>query len=219
MGLLSRTDEQALREALSDLERPVRLLFFTQTLDCDTCADARQILDELSAVSDRVTIEEVNLILDRDRAAAYGIDRAPSIVLLAGEEAADTRIRFVGAPAGYDFMALVDAVMAAAGTSDQALGAESQTRLASVSSPTTIQVFVTPTCAYCPQAVAIANRMALASPQITATTIQATEFHDLARQYRVSGVPKTVVNDTIEILGALPEQEFVAQALGLDPTV
>jgi hypothetical protein len=56
--------------------------------------------------------------------------------------------------------------------------------------------------------------MAFSSPQITAFTVQATEFFDLARQYRVSGVPKTVVSNGQEILGALPEAQFVSQVLG-----
>jgi protein-disulfide isomerase len=64
--------------------------------------------------------------------------------------------------------------------------------------------------------VGLANRMALANTNITATTVQATEFYDLARQFRVSGVPKTVVNNEIEILGALPEAAFIGAALGLD---
>ena len=55
--------------------------------------------------------------------------------------------------------------------------------------------------------------MAFASPHITATAVEATEFPDLARQYQVSGVPKTIVNDAVEILGALPEAAFIDQAL------
>jgi hypothetical protein len=43
--------------------------------------------------------------------------------------------------------------------------------------------------------------------------VEATEFPDLARRYRVTGVPKTVVNDAIEILGGLPQDDFVSQAL------
>jgi hypothetical protein len=59
--------------------------------------------------------------------------------------------------------------------------------------------------------------MAFASPMITAIAVEATEFPDLARKYHVSGVPKTVVNDEVEILGALPEDAFVEQALtGVD---
>ena len=56
--------------------------------------------------------------------------------------------------------------------------------------------------------------MAFANPHITAFAVEATEFPDLVRKYRVTGVPKTVVNDQIEILGGIPQDEFVAQALG-----
>jgi hypothetical protein len=55
--------------------------------------------------------------------------------------------------------------------------------------------------------------MAFANPNITAFAVEATEFPDLARKYHVSGVPKTVVNDEVEILGGLPQDAFVQQAL------
>ena len=55
--------------------------------------------------------------------------------------------------------------------------------------------------------------MAFASPNITAYAVEATEFPDLARRYKVTGVPKTIVNDEVEILGALPEDAFVDRAL------
>lgn len=56
--------------------------------------------------------------------------------------------------------------------------------------------------------------MAMLNPMITATAVEATEFPDLARRFRVTGVPKTVVNDEIEILGGLPEEAFVEQTIG-----
>ena len=55
--------------------------------------------------------------------------------------------------------------------------------------------------------------MAFVNKNITAFAVEATEFPDLARRYRVSGVPKTVVNDEVEILGGLPQDAFVSQAL------
>jgi Thioredoxin domain len=55
--------------------------------------------------------------------------------------------------------------------------------------------------------------MAFANEHITAVAVEATEFPDLARRYRVSGVPKTVVNETTEILGGLPQEMFIEQAL------
>ena len=55
--------------------------------------------------------------------------------------------------------------------------------------------------------------MAYANPNITADAVDAQEFMDLSRRYRVTGVPKTIVNGTIEIMGGLPEAEFVEAAL------
>jgi predicted DsbA family dithiol-disulfide isomerase len=57
--------------------------------------------------------------------------------------------------------------------------------------------------------------MALNSPHITASVVAAVEYPDLVQQYRVTGVPKTVVNDRIEILGAVPEASFVNQVLAV----
>ena len=55
--------------------------------------------------------------------------------------------------------------------------------------------------------------MAYVNTNITASSIEATEFMELTRRFRVTGVPKTIVNDTVEIMGALPEDMFVRAAL------
>lgn len=56
--------------------------------------------------------------------------------------------------------------------------------------------------------------MAVESPRVTAVIVEASEYPDLVRKYRVSGVPMTMVNDRVEILGGRPEDEFVKLALG-----
>jgi glutaredoxin-like protein len=212
MALLSEPDRQRLQAHLAGMSDPVTLLFFTQTIGApETALLTRQILDEVAGLSDRVTVEEVNFILEPDRSAAFGITRVPAIAVLKGN--VDTRIRFVGAPAGYEFVSLVEAV-ALAGGSDSGLSAESKALIAAhVTAPLDIQVFVTPTCVHCPRAVTLAHRMAFEHALIRATCVEATEFMDLSRQYRVTGVPKTVVNDSIEILGAVPEEVFVRTVL------
>jgi alkyl hydroperoxide reductase subunit AhpF len=146
MALISPADQERLRESFAEMTRPVRLLFFTQTLGCETCPQTRQILDELPPLSDKVTIEEVNLILEGEKAAAYGIDRAPAIAVTYEADGAfsDSRIRFLGAPAGYEFISLVQAVLLAGGRASR-LSEESQQRVAAVTRPVTMQVFTTPT--------------------------------------------------------------------------
>ena len=146
MPLISSSDQERLRESFAEMTRPVRLLFITQTLDCETCLQTKQILDELPPLSDLITIDEVNLILEGDTAKAYGIDRAPAIAVTYEDNgvAVDTRIRFLGAPAGYEFISLIQAVLLAGGRPPQ-LSMESRARLAAVDRPVTMQVFTTPT--------------------------------------------------------------------------
>ena len=198
--------------------RPVRLLFFTQTLGCETCLQTKQILDELPVLSGNITVEEVNFILEPDRAKQYEIDRVPAVAIVGQDEAGnerDSKIRFLGTPAGYEFMSLIQAVLLVGGRpSILSLSEESRKLIAAVKEPTKVHVFTTPTCPHCPRAVAVAHEMAFANSNITAFAVEATEFPDLARKYSVNGVPKTVVNDAVEILGALPPDAFVAQALG-----
>jgi len=212
MPLLSEQDRQTVRGHLAAIDTPVTLLFFTQTIGGpETALATRQILDEIAELNEQVTVDEANFVLERDRAALYGVDRIPAIVLLRNGE--DTRMRFFGAPAGYEFMSLVEAVIAA-GTGDSGLSPESRQLIAEqATAPIDIKVFVTPSCPHCPRAVTLAHRMAVESPHIRAACVEATEFIDLSRQYRVTGVPKTVINGTVEILGAVAESDFVRTVL------
>jgi glutaredoxin-like protein len=213
MALLSDQDRETVRARLAVIERPVTLLFFTQTIGApESVYVTKRVLEEIVSLNDRLSLEEANLVLDRDRAAQYGIEYIPAVVLL--RDGADTRIRFLGAPAGYEFMSLIEAVVLA-GTEDSGLSENARALVSQhVTGPLDIRVFVTPTCPHCPRAVTLAHRLAVENPQIQATCIEATEFMDLSRRYNVTGVPKTVVNDSIEILGALPEDQFVRAIVG-----
>jgi alkyl hydroperoxide reductase subunit AhpF len=147
MSLLSPADQEKLRESFDEMANAVTILFFTQALDCEPCVQTRQILDEFPALSDKIAIEEVNFVLEKDKAAHYGIERVPALALLtqdASGAARDTRIRFLGTPAGYEFVSLVQAVMLAGGHESQ-LTPANRARIAAVNTPTTIQVFSTPT--------------------------------------------------------------------------
>jgi alkyl hydroperoxide reductase subunit AhpF len=147
MSLLSPADQEKLRESFDEMTSPVRLLFFTQTFDCETCVQTRQILDELPLLSGKIAIEEVNFVLEKDRAAQYGIDRVPAIVVIGEDETGqprDSRIRFLGAPSGYEFISLVTAVLLVGGHGS-ALTDENRERIAAIDKPVTMQVFTTPT--------------------------------------------------------------------------
>jgi alkyl hydroperoxide reductase subunit AhpF len=148
MTLLAPADQDRLRDSFSEMTAPVRLLFFTQTIDCEPCVQTRQILDELPALSDKITIEEVNFVLDKDTAAQYAVDRVPAIAVLgtngSGQATEDSRIRFLGAPSGYEFISLVQAIRLVGGAGSS-LTDDNRRRIAAVDTPVTMQVFTTPT--------------------------------------------------------------------------
>ena len=147
MTLISPADQQRLRESFEEMTRPVRLLFFTQALGCDTCLQTRQILDELPALSDKIAIEEMNFVLEGDKATQYRIDRVPAIAIVGQDESGaerDSNIRFLGTPAGYEFISLVHAVLLVGGRAS-ILSDGNRNRIAAVDKPVTMQVFTTPT--------------------------------------------------------------------------
>jgi len=145
MALLSESDRQTVRNHLAGIHHPVTLLFFTQTIGGpESAAIARQVLDEVVSLNEHISLEEVNCILEKDRTEQYGISHIPAVVIL--RDGKYTRIRFFGAPAGYEFMSLVEAV-ALAGGDDSGLSDASKKLIAEhVTGPLDIQVFVTPTC-------------------------------------------------------------------------
>jgi hypothetical protein len=110
----------------------------------------------------------------------------------------------------------VDAIVTVAGQ-DAALSVESRRKLAGLDRPVHVQVFSTPTCRYCPAAVSLAHRVALASPLVTATAYSVIEFPELIRRYRVTGVPKIVVGESIELLGVQPEATFIDAIVDVRP--
>ena len=141
MPILSASDAARVREMLADLPGPVRLVFFTQTLNCETCEPTQQILGELADLSGQITVEEHNFLLEGELAAAYGIDRVPAIAVVGAQ---DHGIRFLGMPSGYEFMSLLNAVQVVS-AGDSGLNATSRAMLATLESPLALQVFVTPT--------------------------------------------------------------------------
>ena|SRR6476620_3423317 len=215
MSLISEADRARLREDFARLKRPVRLLFLTQSIGCETCLQTRQIIDELPPLSERISIEELNFVLEKERARELGIDRVPAIALLGQDEAGverDSHIRFLGTPSGYEFISLIRAILLVGGA-ESMLSDASRERLAAIDRPIDIRVFSTPTCPHCSRAVTLAHEIAWANSNVTAYAIEATEYPDLTRQYRVTGVPKTIVNEQVEILGAVPEDTFIEQTL------
>ena len=141
MGLISDADAQEIREQLSEMASPVRLIHFTQELNLEYGREAKQLVEELAGFSDKLSAEVYNYLLDTDRVAEYGIDKVPATVIRNGK---DYGIRFYGIPAGYEFSTILDTIVAVS-KGDSGLKPESREKLAAITEPMHLEVFVTPT--------------------------------------------------------------------------
>jgi glutaredoxin-like protein len=190
----------------NELMEPVKIILFTQNINCEYCPETEQLLRELAETSEKIQLEVKNFVVDKLEVQKYKIDKVPAI--LVGNE----RIRYFGIPAGYEFAALIEDIVEVSRKSSF-LSTSSQEKIRSLKVPINIKVFVTPTCPYCPRMVKYAHSAALLNENIYAEMIEATEFPELASQYSVYGVPKTIINEKIEIEGAVPEDFFVSELI------
>jgi len=141
MGLLRDTDVAEIRERLQAMVNPVKLVHFTQELNLEYGREARQLLEELAQISDKLTLESYDFLLDKEKVAEYAVDKVPATVIRNGK---DYGIRFIGLPAGYEFAALLDAILVVS-KEDSGLLPESREKLAQLTEPLHLQVFTTPT--------------------------------------------------------------------------
>jgi len=140
MPMLNDRDREAVRQHLEGLPGKVRLVHFTQSLACDSCPQAKALLEEVAQLSDQVELQVLNLQVDRAEAERLGVERVPGTAIVGEREA---RIVYYGLPLGYEFAALLETMHMVA-RADSGLEKASRERLATLHDPLLLQVFVTP---------------------------------------------------------------------------
>ncbi|MEM1563814.1 MAG: thioredoxin family protein [Candidatus Bathyarchaeia archaeon] len=196
-------------ELTGKLQNPVRLIVFTQEYECPYCGQTRSLLDELASLSDKIRVEVYDFVADSEKAKAYGIDKVPAVAII-GEK--DFGVRFYGLPYGYEFETLLEGIIAVSrGKTDVSEGVRE--RLKGINVPVHIQVFVTLTCPYCPSVASLAYKFAVESDFVRADVVDVSEFPHIGHKYAVMGVPKTVINEKVEFVGAVPEEIFLEHVL------
>lgn len=211
MALLKEQDRQALKAEFAALTHPVTLVVFTQKFECQYCTETRMIADEVAALSDLISVQLYDFETHREMAAQYGIDKIPAtIIMRGGAQPKDYGIRLYGIPSGYEFSTLIEDIMMVS-RGDSGLGPEMRTWASALTQPLHLQVFVTPTCPYCPPAVLLAHQLAMESDLIRGDMVEAVEFPHLSNKYHVHGVPRTVINETVYMEGAAPEKVLLGK--------
>lgn len=214
--LIGEKDRAVIQEMFEGLVEPVKLVVFTEgairpagARPCQYCEHVVGLAKELSELTDKLEVEIVNFYADKEKVVQYDIQRIPAIAVVGAE---DYGIRFYGIPAGFEFAALLEDIIDVS-KSGSDLSRETLEKLERIDSPMHIQVFVTPTCPYCPPAVRLAHKFAMANENIKADMVEAQEFPELAQRYGVFGVPRTVINEDTHIEGAVPESIAVLYLL------
>jgi glutaredoxin-like protein len=188
---------------------PVRLLMFTQEVECQYCSQTKKLAQEIGSLNEKVTTEVYDFVADAAKAKELGIERIPAIAVIGRK---DYGVRIYGIPYGYELQTLIEAIFnVSKGTTD--LSDKTKTVIKDITSPVQIKVFVTLTCPHCPVAAAVAHKLAIECDLIKADVIDGSEFLDLVMKYNVIGVPKIVINEKTEFVGAFSEELFAEHVL------
>ena len=206
MSLIPEEHKEHVRSELEEkLEKPVTIVMFTQEIECQSCAQTRRLLTEFAALSNKISLEVYDFVADAAKAKEYGVDKVPAIIVL-GEK--DYGVRFYGLPYGYEFQTFLEGVISVS-TGKTDLSEETKKKLKEVKKPVRIQVFVTLTCPYCPMVASLAYKFATENDMVKADVVEVSEFPHLGVKYAIMGVPKTVINEKTEFVGAFPEDLFL----------
>jgi len=210
LGLIPEEHKQHLKENFEkNLKDEVRILVFTQETECPLCKQARELAEEVGAFSNKIKVKVYDFVKDSEKAKEYQIDKVPAIAVLGKK---DYGIRFYGLAYGYEFRPFTESIINVSRGATN-LSEETKKKLASIEKPVHIQVFVSLTCPYCPLVTSLAHQFAMESDLVRADMIDVAEFPHLVQKYSVMGVPKTVINERTEFVGAVSEELFVQQVV------
>ena len=222
MDILTKEVREATERRFSEaLVNDVKIIHFTQEpsrlvlpnhlqgQECMFCKETKSLLHDVCSLSEKIDLMLFDFLADAEKAKEYNIDKIPATIITGN---AENNIRIFGIPSGYEYASFIEAIVDASKGSTS-LNPETIEALREIDSPIHIQTFVTPTCPYCTTSVRFGHQFALESSHITADMVEATEFPHLTQKYNVVGVPRTVINESITVEGAVPEETFLEQVL------
>lgn len=217
MAVLPQNIVDQLKEEFEKLPAKAKLKFFTQTLECQYCKDIEAMLKEIAEISDKIELDIHNYSIDKELVKKFDVKMYPAIIPLGVDDEGneiDYGIKIYGIPAGYEFTSLIESIRMVSKKKSQ-LSDNAREKIKEFTKPVNIQVFVTPSCPYCPGAVIIAHSLAVESDLVTSEMIEATEFPELSNKFRVQGVPRTVLNEDVMKFfeGAFPEDMAIKEII------
>ncbi|MFX0097281.1 MAG: thioredoxin family protein [Candidatus Hodarchaeota archaeon] len=204
VGIGDETREHV-EEMFNELKSDVRILFFHCAENCILCNQTYELLEGVSELSKKVHVERYDCRKDEARAKELNVERHPTTIIV-GEK--DFGVRYSGIMSGYEFGPFIESIVEVS-KGKAHLSSGTLKRLEKLEKPVNIKVFTTPTCPYCPAMVRLAHRLAVASDKIQSEMIESMEFRDMALKYNVTAVPRTVINDKVDVVGLLSESKLL----------
>ena len=179
MSMLDTTLQTQLKAYLERLQRPVELV---ATLDDSaTSKELRDLLHEIRALSDKITVVEKN---DADV-------RKPSFLIT--NPGVDTGVRFAGVPLGHEFTSLVLALLQVGGHPSKE-AADLLEQVKNLDGEFHFETFYSLSCHNCPDVVQALNLMSVLNPRITHTAIDGGVFQNEVKEREIMGVPTVFLN-------------------------
>ncbi|MFA5560860.1 MAG: thioredoxin family protein [Acholeplasmataceae bacterium] len=206
---LDQNAQTQIKDLFQQMDKPITIVLFTKEEPCLTCVETKQLLEEVSALSDKITLVTKDLYEDIEEATKYDITLTPSFVFL-DENQNYTGVKFNGIPAGHEINSLIGGILEVSVMKFD-FSKETIDQIKKIDKPVNIKVFVTLSCPHCPGAVQNAHRLAMINKNIVGEMIEAQTFGELSQKYNVSGVPKIVINEKYELLGNHPIEAFLAE--------
>lgn len=207
MALFDVKVQNQLKEILKNMKDEVKIINFTQEIECPMCRETRAFAEEIATLSDKLSVKVYNFVTDKEMAEKYNVERIPAIVLLDKNDT-DMGVKFYGLPGGYEINSFLGSIIEMSGKHEELPG-DILSRIKKIDKDVHIQVFVGLGCPHCPAAVSIAHRLAMENSRIKGDMIDSNNFVYLSQKYNVTGVPKIIINEKYELLGAHPLNTFL----------
>lgn len=194
-----------MQNALQGMKNPVRLILFTRDVACETCPAALELARAIKARAPKVALKVYDLVMDRDKAEQYGVQRVPAIVL---QGVNDRSVRFSGLPEEV-FLRIVLKTLLSISEGKVWFPDEILSTLSHLEKDVPIQVFVETGCPQCRPVAETAIGLALQSDLVSTDIVMANDFPDLIRKHSIKKLPRTVIGANLNMDGHVTESAFL----------
>ena len=212
--ILGEEDKKFIREKFQkEMGDPVPIILYVGG-ECQYCNVVKKLLETFQQLSDGKIILEVKEI-DQEVANKLGVNRGPVIVIGKNGE-----VKYTGSPLGEEGWAFIETIVVAS-NGNHGIKAHLE-ELKNLDKKIHIETVVTPSCPYCPYAVFLANRIAIASKgKVISDTVEAYEYPEVADRWHVTAVPAIALSidkpytGSVVQVGVPQEEDLIHQVLSV----